>query len=184
MKVMSIKFKTPNLSKGFTLVELLVVIAIIGVLSSLVLLQLGTARAKARDAKRISDINQLRVAIELYLDDNSGVYPTTLTVGSGGTLTPYMSSPTIPTDPVTGNRYFYSYNPATTPIRFHLWSELERPNQGAFRSDADINSSSWTSATGHPTGSNFDASPASSEVCTAAYAAGAARDCVYDVGQI
>jgi len=177
------KLKKLDFSKGFTLVELLVVIAIIGVLSSLILLQLGTARAKARDAKRISDVNQLRVAIELYLDDNSGIYPTTLTVGSGGTLTPYLSSPVIPADPVTGNRYFYSYNPASSPTRYHLWTELERSNQGALRGDSDINSSSWTSASGHPSGSNFDASPVGTEACTAAYAAGAARDCVYDTGQ-
>lgn len=177
------KLKKLDLSKGFTLVELLVVISIIGVLSSLVLLQLGTARAKARDAKRIADVNQLRAAIELFLDDNSGTYPLTLTSGAGGTLAPYLSSAVIPTDPVTGNRYFYSYTPAASPTRFHLWTELERTNQGALRADGDINSSTWTSATGHPAGSNFDASPASTETCTAAYAAGAARDCVYDTGQ-
>ena len=47
------------------MVELLVVIAIIGVLATLLLLQLGVARQRARDAKRIADINQVRTAVEL-----------------------------------------------------------------------------------------------------------------------
>ena len=60
--------------KGFTLIELLVVIAIIGVLASVVLASVNTARGKARDARRVADFNQIRLALELYYDDNN-VYP-------------------------------------------------------------------------------------------------------------
>ncbi len=65
-----------NKAKGFTLIELLVVIAIIGILSSVVLASLNSARAKARDARRLSDLHQIRNALELYASDNNGAYPT------------------------------------------------------------------------------------------------------------
>jgi prepilin-type N-terminal cleavage/methylation domain-containing protein len=60
--------------RGFTLIELLVVIAIIGVLSSVVLTSLNAARAKARDAQRISSMLEIRKALLLYYSDN-GAYP-------------------------------------------------------------------------------------------------------------
>jgi type II secretion system protein G len=60
--------------RGFTLIELLVVIAIIGLLSSVVLASLNTAREKGKMAKRESDFSQLKTALELYYDDN-GHYP-------------------------------------------------------------------------------------------------------------
>lgn len=67
---------TTTTQKGFTLIELLVVIAIIGVLSSVILASLNTARTKSRDAKRISDLRQLQVALEFHFDD-TGTYPDT-----------------------------------------------------------------------------------------------------------
>ena len=60
--------------KGFTLIELLVVIAIIGLLSTLAIVALNSARLKARDARRASDIKQLQTALELFYAEN-GAYP-------------------------------------------------------------------------------------------------------------
>ena len=57
--------------KGFTLIELLVVIAIIGLLSTLAVVSLNGARAKARDAQRISDVKQLSTIIEIEATENS-----------------------------------------------------------------------------------------------------------------
>lgn len=66
--------ETPRQSAGFTLIELLVVISIIALLASIVLASLNSARAKARDARRIADLRQLQTAVEFYYDSNN-IYP-------------------------------------------------------------------------------------------------------------
>ena len=63
------------MKRGFTLIELLVVIAIIGVLSSIVLASINNARIKARDTVRLSDMRQIRTALELYYYANNNTYP-------------------------------------------------------------------------------------------------------------
>ena len=56
---------TRTSKRGFTLIELLVVIAIIGILASIILASLNTARQKGRDARRLSDLKQIVNAIAL-----------------------------------------------------------------------------------------------------------------------
>lgn len=60
--------------RGFTLIELLVVIAIIGLLSTLAVVSLNTARERSRDSKRITDIKAIQTGLEFFLNDNQG-YP-------------------------------------------------------------------------------------------------------------
>ena len=69
--------------KGFTLIEILVVVAIIGLLSSIVMAALSTARVKARDSRRLSDILQIKKALELYYLNNN-TYPSILAEGEAG----------------------------------------------------------------------------------------------------
>ncbi len=59
---------------GFTLIELLVVIAIIGMLASVVMISLNSARSKARWAKMLTDFKQLNTAMELFYN-KYGYYP-------------------------------------------------------------------------------------------------------------
>lgn len=61
---------------GFTLIEILVVVAIIGIIASVVMVSLSTARSKGRDARRKADLVQLQKALELYENTNSN-YPDT-----------------------------------------------------------------------------------------------------------
>jgi len=111
-------------SRGFTLIELLVVVAIIGLLSSLVLASLSDAQLKGRDARRLSDVNEINHALELYYTDHgqyppiSFAYTDSTTCGGGGkwcdleaALEPYMSE--LPHDPAglqTTYRYYYDAN--------------------------------------------------------------------------
>lgn len=111
--------------RGFTLIELLVVISIIGLLSSVVLASLNGARMKARDAKRLFDLHQIRLALEQYYDDH-GTYPNTSywmrsSDASWGTLQDALALylPNLPKDPVNNatfpkgpwndNYYGYAY---------------------------------------------------------------------------
>lgn len=99
--------------QGFTLIELLVVISIIGILATLVTANLNSARSRARDAERKSDLKNISTALRIYYNDKAG-YPTTLSFGapliSGSTT--YMEK--VPDDPLTEQNYNYTSSDTDT----------------------------------------------------------------------
>jgi type II secretory pathway pseudopilin PulG len=146
-------------------VELLVVIAIIGILATLILLQLGGARARARDTQRISHINQLVNAMELYFEDN-GQYTDTLT-----DLGPFFSGGKVPVDPL--NNAVYKYTLYTNDFggsgfidSYQFTAELEQ-NANALDNDSDIDG----------TNGNWGVDGSADQNCTTA-----PDDCIYDRG--
>jgi len=140
------------MKKGFTLIELLVVIAIIGILSGVVLTNLNSARAKAKDGRRISDIKQIQVALELFAEQCGGRYPAN-TFASGNTLQTSSSNSscssitfgqflsTIPKDP-SSSSLGYKYIPVGASeaacYEYHLGTRLESTNS-VLNDDADLN---------------------------------------------
>lgn len=94
--------------KGFTLIEILIVVAIIGLLSSVVLVGLGSFRARGRDARRISDLRQVQSGLELYYAKNQS-YPAaaswdalrTVLIAAG------IGISDISNDPLTDRNYGY-----------------------------------------------------------------------------
>ena len=131
-------------SRGFTLIELLVVVAIIGMLASVVIASLGSSRMKARDARRIADLNEIRTALELYYSDNNQYPPTGWNewkcsfddvnwASLQADLERYIR--TLPKDPlntgyphITGS-YGYCYVRSTVSVNvYNLVTQLEDPN--------------------------------------------------------
>ena len=137
--------------KGFTLIELLVVIAIIGLLSTLAVVALGSARAKARDAKRLSDLKQVQTALELYYTDNNA-YPTAaaaVTLGSDtqaclnsdgfaatGCANAYMAA--VPADPGSNSYAYTSADGTTYSIAATLESAVNGLSEGITASPSGI----------------------------------------------
>ena len=135
---------TISYKRGFTLIELLVVIAIIGILSSIVLASLNSARKKGRDARRISVVKQLQLALELYYDSN-GAYP----AGASDSADDYATSlaglttggfiAALPTDPNSG-AYGYAGLPAlctTACTSYAVGAVLEGVAHTALAGDSD-----------------------------------------------
>lgn len=158
--------------RGFTLIELLVVIAIIGILASIVLASLDSARKKGRDARRIADVKEIQLALELSYDA-SAAYPATLSTST--LVTPgYIS--VVPVDPTNNVGYAYTayeVSGSTICSSYHLGASLETTNSTSLNSDADIASTPSGYAT---CGGGTDFSGADSAHCQTGDAGSACYD--------
>jgi general secretion pathway protein G len=97
-----------NIKNGFTLIEILIVITIIGLLTSVVLVGLGSFRSRGRDARRIADVRETQNALELYYSKKQE-YPQT---SDWKTLKELIANAdigvsSIPNDPLSSQDYLY-----------------------------------------------------------------------------
>ena len=142
-----------NKDSGFTLIELLVVIAIIGVLASIVLASLNNARRKSRDARRITDVKQLGLALQLYADGvGAEQFPVGVDKCTGSTdadennglqvLVAGGYIPTIPHDPSNAAACYRYASGEINGLRttYHIGTVLEDATNAALTGDHDCSS--------------------------------------------
>ncbi len=124
--------------RGFTLVEILVVLSIIAILTIIGLTEINNARKNARDARRFSDLQQIRLGLALYATGKEDIYPrvidssgidTTVQPAANsifsetGPLAPYLGA--IPRDPTNASGLYYSYDTSFDFKHYVLCAKLE-----------------------------------------------------------
>lgn len=110
-------------NNGFSLIELIVVMTIIMVVTVVAMVSFTGANQKARDNRRVSDLEKIRIALEIF-KQQTGQYPTangnpTSALGTGVLLPGYMQ--TIPTDPKSDRQYYY----LGTSYSYQLFAAME-----------------------------------------------------------
>jgi prepilin-type N-terminal cleavage/methylation domain-containing protein len=176
-------------SRGFTLIELLTVIAIIGILSTVIMANLVIARQKARDSRRISDIKNIQLSLEVFYNANL-YYPRNIYTDATFRSASYML--TVPSDPnssvacTTGAQascYVYAALNASGSgtsctsghaFGYHLGAVME--NNTAVAQDADAAADTGDTCTGSQK-ADFDGQ---ATACNGTTAASGSDNC-YDV---
>jgi prepilin-type N-terminal cleavage/methylation domain-containing protein len=130
--------------RGFTLIELMVTIAIIAILTTIITANFSGARAKSRDAKRVSDVAQVQLALEFYFD-RCNAYPASLAIPAVGTtdatcptginLGTYISK--IPTPPAGASDTSYVYAVNTAPATDYVIKAVLEASSTALSDDID-----------------------------------------------
>jgi len=109
--------KSVRRNEGFTLIELLVVIAIIGLLASIVLVSLGGARNRAKDARIIAEMSQIRATAEMIYSSD-GDYDNVVCTQAG--MKPLCDDIKVQatTEPTIAR------NPATSALKYCAYVKL------------------------------------------------------------
>ncbi|MBI2053325.1 MAG: hypothetical protein HYT41_01080 [Candidatus Sungbacteria bacterium] len=133
---------------GFTVVEAIIAVGIIGIMAAIIMTAFNTARIKARDARRVADIKQVRHALELYfgsrvpqeyppaspLCDAAHAYGLEELVRGG-----FMIA--VPRDPsLVPDCYLYTAEEFPPRNSYHLGAILEDNTHAALKTDRDCNS--------------------------------------------
>lgn len=114
--------------RAFTLIEILIVVSIIGMLTGISTVSYSQFIKKSRDARRTTDLEQIRAQLELYRSKNNS-YPQTISFGgpfcdqsgcapAGNT---YMQK--IPNDPMPPNAYYYNSSGSEYTLGAYLETE-------------------------------------------------------------
>ncbi|MFM2414331.1 MAG: protein ral secretion pathway protein [Candidatus Parcubacteria bacterium] len=154
-----------NNRSAFTLIELLVVVAIIGILSTIVIASVNTARRRSRDSRRQQDMKSIQTALDLYYDSpvSNGAYiiQTTTTTAAADAATALATLvtdghiPQIAIDPLAGGAYYYVSNASGS--NYCLTAEME----GAITNDGCISSlnTAMDTITGASTANDYRVGP-------------------------
>lgn len=155
-KTQNAKRKTHGFSRGFTIGELVVVTAIIGLLVAIVSVNLMDSRVKARDTKRMADLDQVHLALKSfhslyrrYPSSADGNCNSEESFGVGGCLEVLITLGAfneLPVDPDSSRQYYYdnwcqSPGPGSDDQQFRMWANGERNHNGTtygWEEDTDI----------------------------------------------
>ena len=123
---------------GFTLIELLVVIAIIAILAAILFPVFARAREKARQASCLSNVKQLNMGIQMYLQDYDEFFPINTPVRWWGLVYPYVKNWQIyvcPSMPTYSRGYGTNLNYIGWSSSIHI-TRLQSPASSAVICDA------------------------------------------------
>ena len=111
-------------NKGFTLIELLVAISIVAILSVVGITSYQGVNARARDSVRKNDLNNIAIALEIYYQSNGSYVADSVYINEA--FKKNVSNETVPTDPATGENYYYVAE--NNEQSFRLFAKLEKCN--------------------------------------------------------